>query len=170
MMDVYYFHRSHDHSWQIIHFFKTPLTEQEGFSLAARRGRQSRPTTCTVDSATQVAAIKWLNGNALFWSDVSIHRVEALQLKSWRTTLWDVFPDNIRDEVTATCQATGSDHWEVMSKAMAGMASGETWVLKDIPGHVGSRYWNMEYEVLAQHRQVKLFRVNDAGVKLEQLL
>jgi hypothetical protein len=168
-----------------MHFFKTlsiaaiafgavsnaaPLTKQEGLSLAARGNGSSKPTTCTTESAASVAAIQSLPGNALFWSDVSLPRVEALQKKSRRHPLRDVFPDNIRNEITTTCQTTGGDHWEVMSEAMAGMASGETWVLKDTPGHVGDKYWNMEYAIMAQHRQVKLWRVNDAGVKLEQLL
>jgi hypothetical protein len=69
-----------------------------------------------------------------------------------------VFPQKIRDKIKEACGKAGGDPFEVMSKAMAGMALGETWVHKDTQGSVGDKYWNMEFAVL-QHRHVTLFRV-----------
>ena len=54
--------------------------------------------------------------------------------------------------IKAACIRHNVDAWEIMSKAMASVTSGEAWVVKNTPGHDGGRYWNMEYAILSQNR------------------
>jgi hypothetical protein len=148
-----------------------PLIEpQEDISLAARGAGPSKPSACTLDAALAAASVKSLRGNALFYTGVSLPKVQAVQKKSGRKSILDVFPATVRDELQVLCHKSGGDAWAIMSQAMAELASGETWVLKTTPGHAGGTYWNMEYNVMAQHRQVTLYRVDEAGAKVEHLL
>jgi hypothetical protein len=149
------------------------VNTQEGFSLAARGPGQSKEAAaCTVEDAVGAAAIKSLNGNGLFYTGFSLPKVQALQKKSGRKTIMEVFPQDVRDQIAVVCGKTG-DPWEVMSKAMAGMASGDTWVLKATAGHGSEegmgKYWDMEYAVMAKLKTAKLHRVNENGEIQEEL-
>jgi hypothetical protein len=82
----------------------------------------------------------------------------------------DVFPIPVQETIVNACNGQPfEDGWELMSKAMAEIASGETWVLKKTPGHYGGKYWNMEYAVLVKNKKVILYRVDEDGVRQEQL-
>jgi len=142
--------------------------------LMQRRGNSpSKPkvelTHCpTVAEAIQLSAIQHLP-NALFWSGVSLQKVEDLAKRSRRKQIRHLFPDAIRIEIQRVCSAENIDEWAIMSEAMATIASGEAWVFKDADAP-HDKYWDIEYQAIVKHKKVTaLWRVNQQGVKQEQI-
>jgi|ERR1700722_2915504 len=160
------------------------LEIRDDFSLVQPRGnlpsilkpkpKESRPCP-TVQEAIKLSKIQSLP-NALFWSGVSTPQVEALTKSSGRKQLRDLFPDDIRTDWQYSCSKAGKNEWMIMSEAMATIASGEAWVLKDSDAELKAAnakpdpFWEHELATMKSVGKVtKLYRVDKGGNVLEQI-
>jgi len=115
-----------------------------------------------------------LHNNALFWTDVGLPIVEQLAVKKGKKHLRDLFPDNVRIELKRLCVNEYSPHEDflLMSEAMATLASGEAWVLKETALGSGPAdiFWEREFTTLKNLRRVtQLWRVDRSGRKIERI-
>jgi len=120
------------------------------------------------------AHLPQLHNNALFWTDVGLPVVEQLALKKGKKHLRDLFPNNVRTELNRLCATKNSPHQDflLMSEAMATLASGEAWVLKETALGSGPAdiFWERELATMRNLRRVtQLWRVDRSGRKIERI-
>jgi len=115
-----------------------------------------------------------LHNKALFWTDVGLPVAEKFALERGKLQLRDIFHADVRGELQRVCnRGDGIQHdFMVMSEAMAILASGEAWVLKDSPLSSGPQdiFWEKELTTMRNRRRVtQLWRVDRSGRKVERI-
>ena len=69
------------------------------------------------------------------------------------------------------CAKESKDPWEILSEAMATIATGEAWLLKNEAGVPDGKCWKIELEAMKRLKKVTaIWRVDIEGKKHENLL
>lgn len=132
---------------------------------------------CTVEGAISVAAIKSLDGNALFLDEgeeITNNELRNLARKKDRKGITDVFPSEVVDKFMNACGPVpgGQHYWDVMVEAMATITTGKAWVYKPNQDAPTGRYFAEQLKVLrkAGREKVTVWEVDEIGTEFEEIL